>query len=182
MELYCKNCRATVRYCSNPLRSCPEYGVLRCAVDGCCHQIAICTFCDKKLSIRGNDFRTIKTHVREQHNIMSGVKDHVDHDGSNNNDGDDFEVNVAPIVAPPTIGWPRHGFENETAEFLEQQREALTNTGSTIGGLQGLVWRVRHGIDGYATENMAGAADTKLMFNITLLLQSIDIILGGLIG
>ena len=110
MEIYCKNCRATVRYCSNPLRSRPEYGVLRCTVGGCCHQIAICTFCDKRLSIRGNDFRRIKVHIREQHEIMLGVKDDpVDHDGSNNNDGDDFEVNDAPLAEPTTIGWPRHG-------------------------------------------------------------------------
>ena len=170
MDIYCKKCRGTVLYCSNPARSLPEYGVLRCTVDGCFHQIAICTFCDKKFSIRGYDFRNIKKHVSEHHNIMSGVKDHVDHDGSNNNDGDDFEVSVAP----PTIGWPRHGFETKTAEFLKQQRQALTDSGSTMGGLQGLVWRVRHGVDGYATENMASAEDTKMMFNITLLLQSID--------
>ena len=117
MDIYCKNCRGTVLYCSNPARSLPEYGVLRCTVDGCFHQIAICTFCDKKISVREYDFRTIKKHVTEHHNIMSGVKDHVDHDGSNNNDSDDFEV----IDAPPTIGWPRHGFETETAEFLKQQ-------------------------------------------------------------
>ena len=81
---------------------------------------------------------------------MSGVKDHVDNDGSNNNNGDDFEV----IIAPPAIGWPRHGFETGTAEFLKQQRQAITDSGSTMGGLQELVWRVRHGIDGYAADNM----------------------------
>ena len=60
MDIYCKNCRETVLYCSNPARSLPEYGVLRCTVDGCFHQIAICTFCDKQFSIRGYDFRNIK--------------------------------------------------------------------------------------------------------------------------
>ena len=96
---------------------------------------------------------------------MSGVEDHlsVDNDGSNN--GDDFEV----VINPPVIGWPWHGFETGTSEFLKQQRQAINDSGSTIGGLQGLIWRSRHGIDGYAKDNLASTEDTKLMFNITLL-------------
>ena len=60
MDIYCKNCRGTVLYCSNPARSLPEYGVLRCTVDGCFHQIAICTFCDKKIPYAGTIFELLK--------------------------------------------------------------------------------------------------------------------------
>ena len=89
MDIYCKSCRETVLYCSNSLRSFPKYGVLRCTIDGCFRQIAICTFCDKIFSIRGNAFRNVKNHIREHQNVMSGGKDHVDLDGSNNNDRED---------------------------------------------------------------------------------------------
>ena len=82
---------------------------------------------------------------------MSRLEDHfsVVNDGSDN--GDDFEV----VTTPPTVGWPRHGYETGTAEVLKQQRQAISDSGSTIGGLQGLIWRSRHGIDGYEKDNVA---------------------------
>ena len=62
----------------------------------------------------------------------------VANDGSGN--GEDFEV----VAEPSAVGWPRHGFEMGKAEFLKQQRQAINDSGSTIGGLQGLIWRIRH--------------------------------------
>ena len=59
---------------------------------------------------------------------MSRLEDHLSvvNDGSNN--GDDFEV----VTNPPAVGWPRHGYETGTAEFLKQQRKAINDSGSTI--------------------------------------------------
>ena len=59
---------------------------------------------------------------------MSSLEDHLSvvNDGSNN--GDDFEV----VTNPPAVGWPRHGYETGTAEFLKQQRQAINDSGSTI--------------------------------------------------
>ena len=68
---------------------------------------------------------------------MSILEDHLSvvNDGSNN--GGDFEV----VTQPPAVGWPRHGYATGTTEFLKQQRQAINDSRSTIGGLQDLIWR-----------------------------------------
>ena len=63
-------------------------------------------------------------HVAEQ----CATVDHgpVVNDGSGH--GKDFEV----ITKPSTLGWPWHGFETGTAEFLKQQRQAINDSGANL--------------------------------------------------